>query len=69
MKEQLSDGLLLKAGAYIDGGWVSADDGTTLPVVNPSSGSVIAEVARCGTNETRRIEDIDAPPRSESYHQ
>ncbi|MBT3869478.1 MAG: aldehyde dehydrogenase family protein, partial [Gammaproteobacteria bacterium] len=54
MKEQLSDGLLLKAGAYIDGGWVSADDGTTLPVVNPSSGSVIAEVARCGTNETRR---------------
>lgn len=54
MKEQLDDGLLLKAGAYIDGGWVSADDGTTLPVVNPSSGSVIAEVARCGTNETRR---------------
>ena len=54
MKEQLNDSRLLKTGAYINGGWVPADDGSTLAVVNPASGAVVAEVARCGTSETRR---------------
>ena len=51
---EISDSSLLKTGAYIDGAWVSADDGGTYEVENPATGKVIAEVAECGTAETRR---------------
>ncbi len=50
----LKDQTLLKTGAYINGAWVDADDGTTTPVYNPADGSVVAEFARCGQAETRR---------------
>jgi succinate-semialdehyde dehydrogenase/glutarate-semialdehyde dehydrogenase len=57
----LSDQALLKTGAYIDGRWTPADDGATLDVVNPATGGVIAQVASCGTAETRRaIEAAEA---------
>ena len=55
---QLSDTDLLKTKAYIDGQWVDADGGETFAVTNPANGEVIAEVAKCGTAETRRAIEI-----------
>ena len=58
---QLSDQGLLKTKAYVDGQWIDADSGETLPVLNPATGETIAEIAKCGTAETRRaIEAADA---------
>jgi len=51
---QISDQALLCNRAYIDGEWVDADSGETLPVSNPANGKIIAEIASCGTAETRR---------------
>jgi succinate-semialdehyde dehydrogenase/glutarate-semialdehyde dehydrogenase len=45
---------LLKSQAYINGSWTDADDGSTFSVLNPANGKSIAEVASCGTAETRR---------------
>ena len=50
----LSDPNLLQTQAFINGQWVDADSGATLPIVNPATGRVLAEVAKCGTSETRR---------------
>ena len=54
MNMQIADKALLKTQAFINGNWVDADNGETLPVTNPANGEVIAEVAKCGTAETRR---------------
>jgi len=51
---QLNDKELLQGSAYINGEWVNADNGETLPVLNPATGETIMEVAKCGTAETRR---------------
>ena len=51
---KLSDAALLKTKAYINGQWVDADSGDTLPVTNPATGETIADIAKCGTAETRR---------------
>ncbi len=50
----LKDPSLLATGAYINGEWIPADSGETLAVTNPSTGEIIAEVAKCGAAETRR---------------
>ena len=50
----LADPTLLREHCFIDGQWVSADDGATFPVTNPASGTVIGHVPRCGAAETRR---------------
>ncbi len=61
MSIQLADQGLLKTQAYINGQWVDADSGETVPVNNPATGEIIAEVAKCGTAETRRaIEAAEA---------
>jgi succinate-semialdehyde dehydrogenase/glutarate-semialdehyde dehydrogenase len=61
MSIKLSDQSLLRTQAYINGQWIDADNGATLAVTNPANGEVIAEVARCGTAETRRgIEAADS---------
>ena len=60
---ELKDSGLLKTRAYVDGDWVDADDGTTTDIINPSTGAVIAEVARCGTREAERA--IDAAERAQ----
>ena len=61
MSMQIADQGFLKTRAFIDGEWVNADNGETLPVTNPANGEVIAEVAKCGTAETRRaIEAAEA---------
>jgi succinate-semialdehyde dehydrogenase/glutarate-semialdehyde dehydrogenase len=57
---QIKDKGLLKTKAYIDGQWVDADSGETLPVTNPANGETVAAIAKCGTAETRRaIEAAD----------
>jgi succinate-semialdehyde dehydrogenase/glutarate-semialdehyde dehydrogenase len=64
MSIKLSDRSLLKTGAYINGQWTAADGGETLAVHNPATGGVIAQVACCGTTETRRaIEAAEAAQR------
>ena len=53
----LKDPSLLATRAYINGEWIPADSGETLAVTNPSTGEIIAEVAKCGAAETRRAID------------
>ena len=60
MSLDISDRELLRNQAYIDGEWSDSDDRETFPVTNPATGETLAEVARCGTAETRRaIEAAD----------
>ena len=55
MSLNLSDPSLLQRQAYIDGEWVDADDGATMPVKNPATGEVIIEIAKVGAEETDHI--------------
>ncbi|MCG8566717.1 MAG: NAD-dependent succinate-semialdehyde dehydrogenase [Desulfobacterales bacterium] len=41
----------------MDGKWVASDDGGVFDVTNPATGEIIAQVARCGADETRRAID------------
>ncbi|MBC6428095.1 MAG: NAD-dependent succinate-semialdehyde dehydrogenase [Cellvibrionales bacterium] len=54
LKIRLADPSLLRTQAYIAGQWLPADSAETLPVINPADQATLCEVARCGTNETRR---------------
>ncbi|UUM29672.1 NAD-dependent succinate-semialdehyde dehydrogenase [Vibrio japonicus] len=49
---KLIDSSLLKQSCYIAGQWVKAGNGNTLPVINPSTGEVIASVPELGREET-----------------
>jgi len=60
---QISDQGLFRTRAYIDGKWCDADSGETRPVLNPANGETIAEIAKCGTAETRRA--IEAAERAQ----
>ncbi len=60
MPLKLSDDSLLKTDAYVNGKWIPADSGDTLPIVNPANGEQIAAVARCGRVETRRAVEAAA---------
>jgi len=51
MKPTLQDPRLLETRAYIDGEWLDAASGETLPVRDPASGELIAEVASLGAAE------------------
>jgi succinate-semialdehyde dehydrogenase/glutarate-semialdehyde dehydrogenase len=42
---------------FINGAWVAADDGRTVPVEDPATGNTIGVVAWSGTAETRRAID------------
>ena len=54
---QLENRKLLQTQAYIGGSWVSADNGDSMPVSNPSTGEEIVAVASVGAVETRRAID------------
>ncbi|MDN3518908.1 NADP-dependent succinate-semialdehyde dehydrogenase [Aquisalimonas lutea] len=57
----LTDSHLLRQHAYINGQWVSADNGDTFTVTNPADNTPIAEVARVGAAATRHaIEAADS---------
>mgnify|MGYP001277399715 CR=1 FL=1 len=63
MEISLQDMSLIRRQAFIDGCWVDADDKSTIEVVNPSSGHMIASVPNCGVAETIRM--IDAAQRAQ----
>ena len=57
---KLTDPTLLRSQLYIDGAWVDADNGATMPVLNPASKEEIVSIPNAGANETRRaIEAAD----------
>ncbi len=65
MSLDLQDSSLLKNQAYINGQWVDADNGETLPVMNPATAEVIVNIAKVGATETRRaIEAADVAMQS-----
>ncbi len=51
---QLTDDALLRTQAFVDANWIDADSGETFAITNPATGETIAEVAKCGGEETRR---------------
>jgi succinate-semialdehyde dehydrogenase/glutarate-semialdehyde dehydrogenase len=60
---QLTDSSLIKTRAYVNGRWIDADDNETFSVTNPASGEVVAEVAKCSGDETRRA--VEAAERAQ----
>lgn len=50
----LNDPSLLQQNAYIDGAWAAADSGSTMAVLNPANGQVLASVPDMGEEETLR---------------
>jgi succinate-semialdehyde dehydrogenase/glutarate-semialdehyde dehydrogenase len=50
----ITDKRLLRSQAYLDGQWIGADNKETFAVLDPATGDVITNVAKCGTAETRR---------------
>ena len=54
MTLNLNDETLIRTRAFIDGRWQDSGDNGTFAVNNPATGETIAEVARCGSKETRR---------------
>ncbi|RMR91862.1 Succinic semialdehyde dehydrogenase, partial [Pseudomonas coronafaciens pv. striafaciens] len=60
LKNQLKDTSLLVDRAYVDGQWISADDGATLTINNPATGEALAQVpALQGVETLRAIEAAD----------
>jgi succinate-semialdehyde dehydrogenase/glutarate-semialdehyde dehydrogenase len=51
---KLNDPRLFREQCFVDGGWVAADSGGTLPVRNPATGAPLGVVPNMGTAETRR---------------
>lgn len=45
---------LFRDKMFIDGAWLGADDGQTLPVHNPATGEVIGSIPKAGADETHR---------------
>ncbi len=58
----LKDPSLFRQACCIDGQWVQAASGKTLPVRNPATGAVIGEVPALGATETRQA--IEAAARA-----
>ncbi len=51
---QLEDPLLFREQCFIDGRWVSADNGGTLAVHNPATAETLGVIPNMGAGETRR---------------
>ena len=50
----LKDPALFRQQCYIDGKWVDADGGKTIPVSNPATGEILGTVPNSGAAEARR---------------
>ena len=59
---QLKDPKLFRQQCYIDGQWVDAEGGGTIPVTNPANGAALGTVPKMGAAETRRA--IEAAERA-----
>ena len=57
---KLNDKTLLKTNALIDGEWAASDTNDILPVKNPATGDIIAEVAKSSANQTKIAIDASA---------
>ena len=53
MNVQLVDTDLLRQHCYVDGQWVTADDGAAIDVNNPATNEQLASVPKLGAKETR----------------
>jgi succinate-semialdehyde dehydrogenase/glutarate-semialdehyde dehydrogenase len=51
---QLQDAKLFRQQCYVDGQWVDADGGGTIPVTNPANGQLLGTVPKMAVAETRR---------------
>src|ERR1700737_621626 len=51
---KLQDPRLFKEQCFIDGSWLGADGGGTLPVHNPATEATLGTIPNMGTGETRR---------------
>ena len=49
----LTDPRLFRQSCYVDGAWVGARSGATIPVDNPATGAVVGAVPRLSGIETR----------------
>ena len=58
----LTDPKLFRQACYVDGAWIVAKGGASIPVDNPATGETIGAVPRLGTAETRAA--IDAANRA-----
>lgn len=55
MLDKLAQTLEFKReAAYVNGQWIAADSGKTVPVTNPATGELIGSVPDCGKDETAR---------------
>ncbi|GGJ93307.1 NAD-dependent succinate-semialdehyde dehydrogenase [Pseudomonas matsuisoli] len=60
LRTRLKDPSLLVDRAYVGGEWIAADNGATLPVINPADGSEVGRIPALEAEETRRaIESAD----------
>jgi succinate-semialdehyde dehydrogenase/glutarate-semialdehyde dehydrogenase len=50
----LNDQRLFRQRCYVNGEWMQAEDGRTVPVTNPVDAEVIGSVPDCGASETRK---------------
>ena len=50
---QLKDPALFRQQCFISGAWVDAENGDTIPVLNPSNGETLGTVPKLGVSETR----------------
>src|SRR4051794_30845879 len=62
MTLQLRDPKLFRQQCYVDGKWIDADGGGSIPVENPATGEKLGTVPKLGSAETRRA--IDAANRA-----
>jgi succinate-semialdehyde dehydrogenase/glutarate-semialdehyde dehydrogenase len=51
---KLQDPRLFRELCFVDGNWVGADSGGTLPVHNPATAAILGVIPNMGTEETRR---------------
>ena len=58
----LKDASLLRQQCYVDGQWIGADDGATMPVVDPATGALVGTAPVFRAAETKRA--IDAANRA-----
>ena len=57
---ELTDARLFRQACYVDGAWIAARTGATIPVDDPSTGAVVGTVPRLTAAETRDVVEAAA---------
>src|SRR3990167_645156 len=55
--QELHNTHLFKEACFINGKWIQADSGRTIPVINPFDGKLLGHIPECLQNETHRAID------------